>query len=121
MPPPDLQAYALSPEESERIFLTQIYPQEIAPFAEEQQRHPHNNKQPLAVLLVGQTGAGKTRTAPSLSAALTGLRRRRPAHFIADTYKTHHPAYAAIAASPDPSVAARASVAASPAARAWLT
>lgn len=61
-----------------------------------------------------QTGAGKSRLAPELLAAVE--KRGSPAHLIADVYKTYHPAYSSLLTS--------APVLASPAtgtdARRWL-
>lgn len=85
-------------------------------------RHREDDEQkPLAVLIVGQTGAGKTRLAPVLRQAMVddvgGGGRRTPAHFIADTYKTYHPHYAAcLQKFPE-----KASVLAGLDARVWLT
>jgi hypothetical protein len=86
-------AYILSPEASQQIFDTEIVPHELNPVLD--LHHQTDGKQPLAVLIVGQTGAGKTRLAPVLRAAMTAL-DRTPAHFIADTYKAYHPSYAEI-------------------------
>ncbi|KAK0711571.1 zeta toxin-domain-containing protein, partial [Lasiosphaeris hirsuta] len=108
-------AWRLSAADRQAIFTSTILPAELAPHLSH--HHQHDGKQPLAVLIVGQTGAGKTRLAPALRDALAARRRRAPAHLIADTYKTYHPHYAAcLAAAPE-----RASALASPDARAWLT
>jgi UDP-N-acetylglucosamine kinase len=86
----NLAAYTLSDAESQKIFASEILPAE---FGHAPERPDDDLKHPLAVLVVGQTGAGKTRTAPSLLSAMAAL-GRQPVHFIADTYKTYHPAYA---------------------------
>lgn len=85
-------------------------------------RHPQsrngdeNPTRPLAVLIVGQTGAGKTRTAPPIKQAMRTCRGSEPAHFIADVYKTYHPAYRLLVAKKP----ALASPATGPDARRWL-
>ena len=87
------QKYLLSDEESRRVFETEIVRDELEHL--QGSGHVNDGLQPLAVILVGQTGAGKTRTAPALKEALSNI-NRTPAHFIADTYKTYHPEYANI-------------------------
>lgn len=121
-PPPDLSPYILPPETSKEIFDTQILPAEFtdlqpSPLTSTSSTDPSSSRQPLAVLIVGQTGAGKTRLAPAVLDALTTLRRSAPAHFIADTYKTYHPSYQTLASGPAP---AHASPATGPDARRWL-
>ncbi|KAI2464170.1 zeta toxin-domain-containing protein [Annulohypoxylon bovei var. microspora] len=110
----DPQSYILSEDESRAIFERVIVPAELGalpPVSSNAARTP------LAVLLTGQTGAGKTRTAPALKSAITQLRGPAPlAHFVADTYKTYHPRYQALLAA-QPSLA---SAAAGPDARRWL-
>ncbi|VUC29018.1 unnamed protein product [Clonostachys rosea] len=108
-PPPDLSAYRLSAGESEAIFNSEIVPQDIAPLPPSP-----NLESPLAILAVGQTGAGKTRLCPALLSALA-ISNRRPAHLIADVYKTHHPSYSSISPSH------LASAATGPDARIWLS
>ena len=105
--------YFLSDEENARIFREQICPDE---FGDLEGCGRDDGSRPLCVLVAGQTGAGKTRTAPQLAAALA-RGGRRFAHLIADTYKTYHPAYAALAAGPR---AGLASPAAGHDARRWL-
>ncbi|OIW33730.1 hypothetical protein CONLIGDRAFT_189848 [Coniochaeta ligniaria NRRL 30616] len=107
-------SYTLTPESSTHIFTTDIVPTELAPVLH--LHHQTDNKQPLAVLIVGQTGAGKTRLAPVLLDAMTSL-HRTPAHFIADTYKAYHPSYASILSTKP----ALASAATGTDARRWLT
>lgn len=87
-PPPDLSSYRLSRDQLTAIFETSILPNELPPSLPSSPSSP-----PLAVLAVGQTGAGKTRLAPAILSALRAA-SRSPAHFIADTYKTYHPAFA---------------------------
>ncbi|KAJ2928197.1 hypothetical protein H1R20_g8903, partial [Candolleomyces eurysporus] len=111
-PPPDLSHHILPESESRRIFTTEILPADLPPTLTP---HPSRGR-PLAVLIVGQTGAGKTRTALPILSAMT--RTHPPAHFIADVYKAHHPAYLSLLASDDSS--AHASPATSPDARKWL-
>ncbi|KAK3357214.1 zeta toxin-domain-containing protein [Lasiosphaeria hispida] len=107
-------AWRLSAPDRQAVFTRTILPAELEPHLGH--HHKADGKQPLAVLIVGQTGAGKTRLAPALAAALAA-RGRAPAHLIADTYKMYHPHYAAcLAAAPD-----RASALASLDARVWLT
>ena len=109
-PPPNLDSYRLSDDESRRIFTEQILPDELpGPIVA--------SSRPLAVLAVGQTGAGKSVMCRAVLAALAAA-GRRPVHLIADTYKTYHPAYAALAA--DPHQPHLASPATGPDARRWL-
>ncbi|KAK0753067.1 zeta toxin-domain-containing protein [Schizothecium vesticola] len=94
-PPTPLETYTLSPADHLSIFTTTILPTELAPH----HSHPHrasSGHRPLAVLILGQTGAGKTRLAPLLLAALSrgGGDDSPPVHLIADTYKAYHPHYA---------------------------
>ncbi|KAL8371472.1 hypothetical protein RB595_001321 [Gaeumannomyces hyphopodioides] len=122
-----LAQYVLSDDESRRIFEQEIVPAELGHLAdyadadadaaaEPAAAGDEEDAGPVAVLLVGQTGAGKTRTAPLLAAAMAGAGRRPHAHLIADTYKTYHPAYADLAAR----APALASPATGPDARRWL-
>lgn len=107
-PPPDLTSYRLSASESQHIFSLQILPLEIASLPASP-----TPKAPVAILVVGQTGAGKTRLCPEILSALTAS-KRKPVHLIADVYKIHHPAYATIPTH-------LASAATGPDARVWLS
>ncbi|KAI1450713.1 zeta toxin-domain-containing protein [Annulohypoxylon stygium] len=97
----DPKSYLLSEEESRAIFERSIVPAELGTLPpvttnDNSGRNSNTNagRTPLAVLIIGQTGAGKTRTAPLLKSSLTNLRFPNPlAHFVADTYKTYHPSY----------------------------
>jgi hypothetical protein len=116
-PPPDLSSYRLSDEESQRIFATEILPAEFHNLAA---FNAHQASRPLAVLAVGQTGAGKTRLSPVILEAFHLVRGVTPpdgpAHLIADTYKTYHPEYTRLMlATPN-----LASPATGPDARKWL-
>ncbi|KAI1460633.1 zeta toxin-domain-containing protein [Annulohypoxylon moriforme] len=124
----DPHSYILSEEESRAIFERVIVPAELgflppvtpdnADNINGDTKTASSSRTPLAVLIIGQTGAGKTRTAPLLKTALTRLRSPHPlAHFVADTYKTYHPSYTPLLHSPTPSLA---SPATSPDARRWL-
>ncbi|KAI1335130.1 zeta toxin [Xylariaceae sp. FL0016] len=104
--------YILPPAESRAIFEREIVPAEFGDLPDEVPGGdgPNNNNNnnndnndnndragtTVAVLVVGQTGAGKTRTAPLLQRALTA-RHGRVVHLVADTYKTYHPAFARLA------------------------
>ncbi|TDZ61669.1 hypothetical protein CTRI78_v004258 [Colletotrichum trifolii] len=110
-PPPDISHYILPPSTSLEIFRSSILPTDLPVTLTP---HPSRSR-PLAVLIVGQTGAGKTRTAPSIHAAMNAI--NPPAHFIADVYKAFHPSYLSIISSDNP---AHASPATSPDARRWL-
>ncbi|KAM3535401.1 hypothetical protein MY4038_001273 [Beauveria bassiana] len=111
-PPPDLSSYRLSDAESQRIFQEQILPAEFP--ASASASPSSTRQQPLAVLAVGQTGAGKTLLAPAI---LHALSPGKPVHLIADTYKTYHPQYASLMQSSAPQ---HASPATGPDARRWL-
>lgn len=84
-PPPDVSGYRLPEDEAARIFQTEILPAEFPADINPPVPDVH-----LAVLVVGQTGAGKTLLAPTI---LKQIASKQPAHFIADTYKTYHPEY----------------------------
>ena len=125
---PDPKSYILSDAESRAIFEAKIVPAELGVIAgggavSDTDGTPITTRQPLAVFVIGQTGAGKTRTAPALLDAMREVRRDGggngdlpPAHFIADTYKAYHPAWAGLATS-RPGLA---SPATGPDARRWL-
>lgn len=107
MPPPDLASCRLDASVAQDIFTTQILPADILP-------HPPSPypTRPIALLTLGQTGAGKTRLVPILLSALHA-QGRNPVHLIADVYKRFHPEYAAL----DPKIA---SAATGSDARLWL-
>ncbi|GKT46740.1 TPR repeat protein oca3 [Colletotrichum spaethianum] len=110
-PPPDLSHYILPDSESKKIFTTKILPTDLP-----QSLTPHPTRsRPLAVLIVGQTGAGKTRTAPAVLNAMSRI--HPPVHLIADVYKAYHPSYVTLLDSANP---AHASPATGPDARKWL-
>ncbi|KAK1728024.1 hypothetical protein CaCOL14_010022 [Colletotrichum acutatum] len=113
-PPPDLSRYVLPVAEAREIFANKILPADLPATLTP---HPRRSR-PLAVLIVGQTGAGKTRLAPAVLDAMTHI--HPPAHLIADLYKAHHPSYAALVEAKDPSQAALASPATGADARRWL-
>ncbi|KAG5925402.1 hypothetical protein E4U42_004326 [Claviceps africana] len=111
--PPDLSAYRLPSETAVQIFESEILAAEFVHLS----RHAATcASRPLAVLAVGQTGAGKTRLSPAILSAMRLVRRGGPAHLIADTYKTYHPYYARLMLSA-PHLA---SAATGPDARKWL-
>ncbi|KAI1417745.1 zeta toxin-domain-containing protein [Hypoxylon sp. FL1857] len=121
---PNPQSYVLSEDESRAIFERDILPAELGALSAVVEPSTSINgdntadRTPLAVLLVGQTGAGKTRTAPAIKEAIMRLRGDSHfVHFVADTYKTYHPAYRTLL-STHPALA---SPATSPDARRWLT
>ncbi|KAI0180146.1 zeta toxin-domain-containing protein [Hypoxylon sp. FL1284] len=121
----DPQSYVLSESESAAIFERDIVPAELGALVAPTEAStgdadaPATTRTPLAVLLVGQTGAGKTRTAPAIKRAVSHL-RGRPLHFIADTYKAYHPAYQTLLQQRNSS-SSLASAATSPDARRWLS
>ena len=78
----------LTPAQHAHILHTQIIPTELGPYLPAPPTAP--SKKPQAILILGQTGAGKTRFTPSLLAPLD-----KPLHLIADTFKTYHPFYTA--------------------------
>ncbi|KAK4250555.1 zeta toxin-domain-containing protein [Corynascus novoguineensis] len=130
-----LASWQISPETHDHILRTRIIPTELGPFLslheEKSNENSNSNKKgkgtrPRAILILGQTGAGKTYYTPHLLSTLVddqiqeeqqqnqdepsshsssgGSRRQRrePAvlHLIADTYKTYHPNFATCLASP---------------------
>lgn len=119
---PNPQSYILSEDESRAIFERAILPAELGAFSAPEPSFANGEtsakRTPLAVLLIGQTGAGKTRTAPVIKEAIIRLRgANKFAHFVADTYKTYHPSYRTLL-STHPALA---SPATSPDARRWLS
>ncbi|KAK4123925.1 hypothetical protein N657DRAFT_433983 [Parathielavia appendiculata] len=96
-----LSAWQLTPAQHSSILQTQILPAELHPFLPSTTNNTNqlptitaSTTRPKAVLILGQTGAGKTRLAPLLLSALTSLSpTRTPLHLIADTFKTYHPFY----------------------------
>ncbi|UNI21385.1 hypothetical protein JDV02_007380 [Purpureocillium takamizusanense] len=130
-PPEDLSAYRLPDDEALRIFNEEILPAELPPPPPTDDNTASDDggddARPLALLVVGQTGAGKTILSQALLAALQRCRRRDAsasgsasagpvAHLIADTYKTYHPQYTRLMLS-TPHLA---SPATGPDARRWL-
>ncbi|KAG6005009.1 hypothetical protein E4U43_000636 [Claviceps pusilla] len=112
-PPLNLASHRLPPEIARQIFQSEILPAEFSHLP----HHASSCTSPLAVLAVGQTGAGKTRLSPTILSAMRLVRHREgPAHLIADTYKTYHPDYARLMLS-TPHLA---SAATGPDARKWL-
>lgn len=110
-----LSTYILSDEDSHRIFQEQIIPAEFG-HIQHSGNADHKDRPPLAVFVIGQTGAGKTRTAPAIKEVMQA-RRSEPAHLIADTFKTFHPAYSQLISSETPDLA---SPATGTDARRWL-
>ncbi|KAM7197855.1 Zeta toxin domain containing protein [Rhypophila sp. PSN 637] len=146
------EEWKLSPSQHLDIFTNEIAPREILPHVHHQTPNPessitntNNTRTPLAIIIVGQTGAGKTRLAPDLLRAMSNnlatcssssnnppvsqaagnssstsepepLQGKGIAHLIADTYKTYHPHYTT-ALSSNPQLA---SPLTSPSAREWL-
>ncbi|KAK3954124.1 zeta toxin-domain-containing protein [Pseudoneurospora amorphoporcata] len=119
-------SWILTPSARLEIFTTQILPAELQPYLPSPSTteattttNSPRRRRPLAILIVGQTGAGKTRLAPLLLRAMTASHpfHHPPAHFIADTYKTYHPHYASCLSQYPP---AQASVLAGLDARLWL-
>ncbi|KAH6841115.1 hypothetical protein B0I37DRAFT_419087 [Chaetomium sp. MPI-CAGE-AT-0009] len=96
-----LASWKISPETHAHILHTRILPTVLHPYLaakESSTPNPQPPRQPLAVLLLGQTGAGKTHLAPLLAAAFSQPpspnntpRRPPPIHLISDAHKTHHP------------------------------
>lgn len=145
-PDEDTSAYVLSEDASAHIFATRILPAELPPEEEEEEYDDDDDDDekaeqqqeeaegpclpPLALLVVGQTGAGKSFLSRALLPALArrhggggdgegedegeasvprGRRRRRrrrrprpPAHLVADAFKRYHPAHARLAAEAGP-------------------
>ncbi|KAG5981248.1 hypothetical protein E4U55_003141 [Claviceps digitariae] len=111
--PLDLSSHRLPPDIALQIFQSEILPAEFLHLPS----HASSCASPLAVLAVGQTGAGKTRLSPAIMSAMRVVRCcDGPAHLIADTYKTYHPDYTRLVLS-TPHLA---SAATGPDARKWL-
>lgn len=76
--------YVLEDTVSQKIFDDLIVQEELAHLKDV--GHLTDGVHPIAVFVVGQTGAGKTRLAADLLGAIQG---RQPAHLIAEVYKTY--------------------------------
>ncbi|KAK7735896.1 hypothetical protein SLS53_007274 [Cytospora paraplurivora] len=87
----DPQAYILPVAVNQKIFDETIIPAELSHL--KNAGHLEDGVQPIAILIAGQTGAGKTRIA---SAVWDAINTRNPAHFIADAYKNYHPEYTSL-------------------------
>lgn len=144
-----LASWQLTPAERDRILHTEILPRELFPYLPSPgtittvPTDRRRRRRPLAILVLGQTGAGKTRLAPLILDALYHQRQKEREqqqsltttnnennsnkqegggrggvlHLIADTFKTYHPSYAACSARLSPAHASRL---ASADAAAWL-
>ncbi|KAK4167617.1 zeta toxin-domain-containing protein [Cladorrhinum sp. PSN259] len=102
-----LSSWRLTPTRRQEIFSSQILPTELAPFLSPSSSSLSSSQpcseKPQAIILLGQTGAGKTSLAPLLlqhfdsssssssSSSPAGGGGGPPLHFIADTLKTYHP------------------------------
>ncbi|MGW6418522.1 zeta toxin family protein [Streptomyces sp. NPDC055055] len=75
----DRTRYVLSEEDNERIFRSRIVPQQLAGTPQEQ---------PVAVIVSGQTGVGKTAITSLVTRALAG--RGESVHIALDTCTPHH-------------------------------
>ncbi|ETS76443.1 hypothetical protein PFICI_11830 [Pestalotiopsis fici W106-1] len=83
-----VESFKLSDAESRRIFLEQIVPKYLG-HLQSPDNVGHEDRPPLAVFIIGQLGAGKTRAAPTIKQVMQG-RRGEPAHLIANKYKEFH-------------------------------
>lgn len=83
---PQARRYVLSPAEGRRIFCQDIVPDLLA--------EPEPQAEPVLVALVGQHGAGKSRAASMIAAALA--RKGGFAELDGDQYRPYHPAYDAL-------------------------
>jgi hypothetical protein len=88
-------AYLLPEEENRRIFSARIVPDHLAPCT--------SQEQPVAVFLVGQPGAGKSRISELVGRVLDA--RGGYADIDSDLFKPHHPAYAELLAEDDTQMA----------------
>ncbi|MDJ0344245.1 zeta toxin family protein [Streptomyces sp. H10-C2] len=91
MTDPEAEHYTLSPAESRHAFETGIVPDLL------EGRRPQ--EQPVAVILIGQPGAGKTAVAAMIARQLNA--RGGFADIDTDLYKPYHPAYAELMARDD--------------------
>ena len=116
MPQQDVSSYRLSQSESHRIFTSEILSAEFKGRPRYSAPSSSSSRPSLAVLIVGQTGAGRTRLSSVILSAFQSMRGIAALHLIADTYNTYQPAYAQmIMDSPQ-----LASPATGPDARKWL-
>ncbi|GGY71408.1 hypothetical protein GCM10010363_60910 [Streptomyces omiyaensis] len=95
----DRTLYVLSEAENERIFRERIVPQTLD--GTPQQR-------PLAIIVSGQTGAGKTAITSLATGALAG--RGRSVNINLDTYKPYHPKFDALMVADDTTAGAYTSI-----------
>jgi predicted ABC-type ATPase len=96
----DRQRYALSEEENEYIFRTDLIPDQLS--------HAVRQAEPILVVVGGQTGAGKTATTEMISRLLD--RRGGVVNNNLDFYKGYHPRYSDLMADDDTTVGAYTSV-----------
>ncbi|MFK0215371.1 zeta toxin family protein [Streptomyces sp. NPDC090298] len=95
----DRSRHVLSEEENERIFRERIVPQQLAGTPQEQ---------PIAVIVSGQTGAGKTAIAALVTTALAV--RGESVTLNLDTCKPHHPMFDELMAADDTTAGAYTSI-----------
>jgi hypothetical protein len=107
----DRNPYFLPEATARAIFHDRIVPREFGHVVS----HRDDGRQPIAAIVIGQPGAGKTGTADFVKAALD--RRGGAAHVVGDFYKPYHRNYAWLMKH-DPE---RASPLTSPDARRWIT
>ncbi|MFB7609939.1 zeta toxin family protein [Streptomyces gardneri] len=92
---------SVQPEaDNERIFRARIVPQQLAGTPQEQ---------PIAVIVSGQTGAGKTAITSLVTRALAG--RGEAVNLNLDTCKPHHPKFDDLMAADDTTAGAYTGVA----------
>jgi hypothetical protein len=91
----DSQSFVLSDIENASVFEKVIIPKELAAAlasrASDGQSKDGHGREPLAILLLGQTGAGKSYLAPVIHESMQKVQRGPTVWLVADKYKTYHP------------------------------
>jgi UDP-N-acetylglucosamine kinase len=95
-------SFVLSSEQNAAIFRQEIALRELGSSFNHSSTDDglisREKRQPVAILLLGQTGAGKSHLAPVIHSSMRKVEGQRPVVWlVADRYKHYHPAFARLA------------------------